>query len=198
VVPPRRGRQGLPALVLRTRFPFGLFQAWTVWRPASPILAWPAPERPAAPLPAGTPVGEDGQAGLAAGVEFQGVRPWRRGDTARQIVWKKVARTAAAWPDAGGDGAHQGHGADPAQLVSRDTVQGERRELWLDWDATGLPRDADPEIRLSRLAAWVLRADELGADAGLRLPGVALPPAHGEAHRRALLDALALWPQGAA
>lgn len=194
LVPGRRGHRLLPALVLRTRFPFGLFQAWTVWRPASSLLAWPAPERPTAPLPPGTPVGPTSRVGAGSGVEFQGVRPWRRGDSPRQVVWKKAARTAASWPDDG----QQPHEWDPAQLVSRDTAQGERQALWLDWESTGLPRDADPEKRLSRLAAWVVRADELGAEAGLRLPGCALPPASGQAHRRAMLDALALWPQGAA
>jgi uncharacterized protein (DUF58 family) len=39
----------------------------------------------------------------------------------------------------------------------------------------------------------VLAAHRAGADFALRLPGVELPPAQGDAHRRACLEALALW-----
>ena len=46
--------------------------------------------------------------------------------------------------------------------------------------------------RLSRLAAWVLQADKLGVDYGLRLPGQQIAPDSGEAHRRRCLEALAL------
>ena len=171
-VPPRRGWHAVPVLVLETMFPFGLFRAWTVWRPAAQALAWPRPETPAPPLPqsAATPGDEDNTT-RSSGSELDGVRPWRRGDTMRQVVWKKVARSG--------------------ELVSRETAGTASRALWLDWaDATG----ADTEHRLSRLAAWVLLADREGLDCGLRLPGRNLPPQQGDAHRRAALDLLALWP----
>jgi uncharacterized protein (DUF58 family) len=166
---PRRGRVDLPTLLVETRFPLGLFRAWTVWRPASQALAWPRPEQPAVPLPPAAPAG-GGQAvrrASAAG-EFDGVRAWRRGDSLRQVVWKKAARSG--------------------ELVSRDASESATRELWLEFDAT----QGDIEGRLSRLAAWVLAAERLGLAYGLRLPDVALPPAPGEGQRRATLDALAL------
>ena len=75
------------------------------------------------------------------------------------------------------------------ELVSRDTQQTQRYELWLDFAHTGLQ---DTEGRLSRLCAWVLQADRLGVDYGLRLPGVEIKPACGEAHKRRCLEALAL------
>ena len=66
----------------------------------------------------------------------------------RQVAWKKVARSG--------------------ELVSRETTGTASRELWLDWaDGHG----ADTELRLSRLAAWVLQAEREGLDCGLRLPG---------------------------
>ena len=46
--------------------------------------------------------------------------------------------------------------------------------------------------RLSRLAAWVLQAEKLGENYGLRLPGQEIPPGTGEAHKRRCLEALAL------
>ena len=88
----------------------------------------------------------------------------------RQVVWKKAAKTG--------------------ELVSRDTSTAARRELWLDYQATALPH---VEQRLSRLAAWVLAAERAGMAHGLRLPGVEIAPAQGDAHRRRALEMLALW-----
>ena len=38
---PRRGHRALPRLVIETRFPFGLFRAWSYWQPAAQVLVWP-------------------------------------------------------------------------------------------------------------------------------------------------------------
>ena len=56
IVPPRRGWIGVPTIVAETGFPFGLFRAWTLWRPAAQVLAYPRPEQPAPPLPASVAV----------------------------------------------------------------------------------------------------------------------------------------------
>ena len=171
IVPDRRGLHAIPALVVETGFPFGLFRAWTVWRPASRVLAWPRPEEPAPPLPASQSVpGEQVSPQRAEGSEIEGVRAWRRGDSLRQVVWKKVA--------------HSG------ELVSRETSSAASRELSLDWSATV---GGDVEQRLSRLAAWVELAERSGLAYGLRLPGVELKADHGDAHRRQALERLALW-----
>ncbi len=168
-VPPHRGWHAVPALVLATVFPLGLFRAWTVWRPATPVLAWPRPEEPAPALPASAAQPDDERdAHRGPGSEIDGVRPWRRGDTMRQVVWKKVARSG--------------------ELVSRETAGSATRELWLDWTDAG---GADVEQRLSRLSAWIVRADREGIDTGLRLPAQTLALGQGDAHRRAALDALA-------
>jgi uncharacterized protein (DUF58 family) len=173
-VPERRGRHLLPTVRVATQFPFGLFRAWSLWRPQAQVLAWPAPERPAAPLPLPLPrAGAPLDGARAERGEFDGVRAYQRGDTLRQVVWKKAARTG--------------------ELVSRDARTSASRELWLDWPATAGAGHGDTEARLSRLAAWVLAADRAGVDHGLRLPGVELPPAQGDAHRRRALEALALW-----
>ena len=169
--PAQRGLQPLPTLVVETQFPLGLFRAWTVWRPAAQALVYPAPETPAQPLPAGRPSGgHEPQARSGSGGEFDGVRAYRRGDPLRQVVWKKVARTG--------------------EMVSRDTSASAAQVLLLDYAGAGV---ADAEQRLSRLAAWVLAAERSGLGFGLRLPGLELPLAGGEAQRRQALEALALW-----
>ncbi len=45
---------------------------------------------------------------------------------------------------------------------------------------------------LSRLTAWVLMAERLGLDYGLRLPGREIAPDQGAAHKARCLEALAL------
>ena len=173
--PPRRGLHRLPTLTAETRFPLGTFRVWTVWRPAAQILVYPAPEPHPPPLPPGEP-----RSGGAAAVartqdsgEFDGVRSYRRGDPMKLVVWKKAAKAD-----------EQGNG-----LVVRDTQQAQRHELWLDFMQAGT---ADTEHKLSRLCAWVLLADRLGLDYGLRLPALEVKPSSGEAHRRQCLEALAL------
>ncbi len=168
-VPQQRGWNDVPTLVLATVFPLGLFRAWTIWRPAVRVLAWPMPEDPAPALPGSASRSEDERdARRGPGSELDGVRPWRRGDTMRQVAWKKVARSG--------------------ELVSRETAGAASRELWLDWAETP---GADVEARLSRLAAWVLSAEREGMDLGLRLPQATLPLGQGDAHRLAALGALA-------
>lgn len=171
----RRGRHDLPLLTAETRFPMGTFRVWTIWRPAAQVLVYPAAEIRPPPLPPGEPRSGGPAAQLAGGnTEFDGVRPYRRGDPLKTVAWKPSARALAA-------------GA--GQLVSRDAQHAQRQELWLDSTRTGL---ADPEARLARLCAWVLLADRLDQPYGLRLPGTTIPPATGEAHRRLCLEALAL------
>ncbi len=174
-VPTHRGVVALPALRCETRFPLGLFRAWTVWRPASSLLVYPRPEQPAPALPASRPVpGSGGAARLGSSGDTEGVRGYRRGDALKLVVWKKAAKAL----ETGGE------------LVSRDTSVAVHQQMQLDWDACGA---LDTEARLSRLAAWVLAAHRAGIDFALRVPGVNLPASGGDAHKRLCLEALALW-----
>ena len=175
-VPARRGLHSLPTLSVETRFPLGLFRAWSLWRPASSLLAYPRPETPAAALPAARPVPSGApQARRATSGETDGVRSYRRGDPPKLVVWKKAAKALAG----GGE------------LVMRETAASAHQELWLDWQACGALANED---RLSRLAAWVVAADRAGTDFGLRLPGTEIAAGGGEVQRRRCLEALALWP----
>ena len=168
---PHRGHHSLPALQVESRFPFGLFRAWSVWRPAGKVWVYPRPERPAPALPPAQAQSNPGQHSRESpGGEFDGVRPWRRSDSPRQVVWKKVARSG--------------------EMVSRDSRESTRQRLWLDWTLTPGPA---PEQRLARLTAWVLAAEAHGARWALRLPGTELPPDSGHAHRESALQTLALW-----
>jgi hypothetical protein len=140
----RRGLHRVPPLTAETRFPLGTFRVWTVWRPAAQVLVYPQPEALPPPLPEGEPrAGTAGPTRVQSIGEFEGVRGYRRGDPLKLVVWKKAAKTD--------------------ELVSRDTQQAQRTELWLEFAKAGA---VDAEARLSRLAAWVVQADKLGP--GLR------------------------------
>jgi uncharacterized protein (DUF58 family) len=169
----RRGLHRVPSLQAETRYPLGTFRVWTVWRPKSEVLVYPAPEPHAPPLPPGEPrAGGGGAARAQQSGEFDGVRAYRRGDPLKLVVWKKAAKSD--------------------ELVSRDTQQAQRYELWLDYASCHSSSRTDHEAKLSRLTAWVLAADKLGSDYGLRIPGREIKPGSGEAHKRACLEALAL------
>ncbi len=173
--PRRRGLHPVPTLTAETRFPLGTFRVWTYWRPAAQLLVYPAPESTPPPLPVGEPRATGKGHATSQGIgEFDGVRAYRRGDPLKLVVWKKAAKSL-------------GSGAD--DLVSRDAQQSHRQELWLDVAHAQLP---DLEARISRVTAWVLQADRLGLDYGLRVPGREISPANGAAHRVQCLEALAL------
>src|SRR5678815_5181418 len=174
-VPAARGLREVPTLSAETRFPLGLFRAWTVWRPAARLLVYPRPEPNAPAPPSARPiVGGPTRSRYSESGEIEGVRAYRRGDPMKLVAWKKAAQALETG----------------SELVSRDTSVSARQELWLDWTACG---PMAPEERLSRLAAWTLAAERAGTDFGLRLPGLEIAPEGGEAQRRRCLEALALW-----
>ncbi len=174
-VPGVRGFHDVPTLSAESRFPLGLFRAWTVWRPVARLLVYPRPESNAPPPPAARPIaGGPTRSRHSEGGEIEGVRAYRRGDPMKLVAWKKAAQAMETG----------------AELVTRDTSVSARQEIWLEWSACGA---IAPEERLSRLTAWTLAAERAGTDYGLRLPGLELAPDGGEAQRRRCLEALALW-----
>lgn len=172
---PARGLRELPRLVITTRFPLGFFRAWSYWRPAAKVWVYPRAESVLAPFPAQAEAGAGEAASTrqsSSGTDFSGVRSYRRGDSMKQILWRKSALAL-----------EQG-----LPLWVRETEAPLAQDLWLDWRDT---QGRDVEARLSRLAAWVLAAERLGQPYGLRLAGREITPSLGSTHRQACLEALA-------
>lgn len=167
----RRGWLPLGRVMLETRFPLGLFRAWSYVEPDARCLIYPRPEHSALP-----PASAGSSAGAArvqaqGNDDFAGLRGYQLSDSPRHVAWKAVARSD--------------------DMLTKQFSGDVAAELWLDWQL--LPAAAGLEQRLSRLAGWVLSADRAGARYGMRLPGMTLAPQRGDAHRAACLQALALY-----
>jgi uncharacterized protein (DUF58 family) len=173
----QRGWLAAPRILLLTRFPLGLFRAWSYWQPELRVLVYPPPETPPAPLPTSGAASEDGHG--AVGLDnFAGIRSYQPGDPMRRLAWRQIARHD---PALGG------------QLVTKHFDGGAVAELTLDFAA--LPFQLDLEQRLSRMTRWVLDAEQRALPYRFRLGQHELGPALGDAHRAACLRALALYGQ---
>lgn len=89
-----RGVQRFAGCVLSTRFPFGFFRKSRPVAAPDELVVFPQ-VKPVGHL-LGDPRGEDGptpQAQRGQGQEFHGLRHYRQGDDARDIHWKRSART---------------------------------------------------------------------------------------------------------
>lgn len=164
---PRRGWLPLGEVVVESRYPLGLFRAWSPVRCQAACLVLPRPAGEA-PLPGAQGGGVGERASGLGGQDFSGLRPYLPGDPPRRMAWKALARTGAPEVKRFEEGG-------AAQL---------RLELA---QARG-----DTEARLSQLCRWVLEAERLGLAFSLRLPEQELASGEGPGHRRRCLQALAL------
>jgi uncharacterized protein (DUF58 family) len=173
---PQRGWMPVGRVMLETRFPIGLFRAWSYVAPELRCLVYPRPDRAELPPPAPGAQGGAARALAQGSDDFSGLRAYQPADSPRHVAWKIVARSDASR----GDG-----------MLTKQFTGEAMAELWLDM--RDVPPALDLEQRLSRLAGWVLAAEKVGANYGLRLPGQEIAPGRGEAQRAACLEALALY-----
>ncbi|KTT66858.1 hypothetical protein NS383_04455 [Pseudomonas oryzihabitans] len=168
---PKRGWLRPERLRVESRFPLGLFVAWSWLDLDVRTLVYPRPLEAAPPPRSGEDSGgEEGQRQAGQGADdFQGLRPYQPGDSRRRLDWKAFSR---------------GQG-----LLVKDFTALAGSELWLDFSVL----DGDTETRLSWLCQAVLDCSTRQLRFGLRLPGVELSPASGDNQRDSALQALALF-----
>lgn len=166
----KRGRHPLPRFVLASRFPLGLFRAWTHVHLNQTYLVYPAPATSSSlPLPSFHTLAGHGDQGRGAD-DFAGLRTYHHGDSPRHIHWKALAR-------------QQG-------MLTKQFGGDRSEELWLDWQQ--VPGE-EIEMRLSILVRWIIEAEREDLAYGLRLPATEIKPSRGPAHRHQCLEALALF-----
>jgi uncharacterized protein (DUF58 family) len=168
----QRGWQTVDRIHLSSRYPFGVYHAWSSLRFGKKFLVYPKPSDLSLPLPLG-PSGED-QANDALPApghdDFDSLRCYERGDSLRRIHWQAYAR---------------GLGLLSKQYIS--SLRG--TEISLDYaSAPG----ANKEERLSVLCRWVIESEQAGLCYALRVPGNVIEANSGNQHFQACLQALAL------
>lgn len=168
-LPPRaRGVVRIARVCISTAHPFGLFRAWTWVHAPLERLVYPATVG-TLPMPyAGTQHTGTRARGGAALDEWRGLRPFRDGDSPRQVDWKAYAREA------------------PLLVKEYQAVGSDLR--WFDF--AQLP-GLDTEARLQQLARWVVDAEAGGERYGLVLPGARTLSDRGPEHRHRCLAHLA-------
>ena len=169
-VTPRRGRIRCGRLEIFTRYPVGLFHAWSYVDFNLNVIVYPRPDPLAGTPPALSRSASEEGIPIPGDEEFNMLRPYHPGDSPKLIAWKALAR-------------EQG-------LLTKEFSATASSELWLDWEEA---HAQNVEARLSVLCHWVLQAERYGQSYGLRIPGNVVAPARGELHRARCLEALALF-----
>jgi uncharacterized protein (DUF58 family) len=166
----QRGWYSPGRLLLESTYPLGLLRCWTWIDLDLYALVYPQPLS-CADLPGLATDKPDGASVPVSGSDdFYGFRDYRRGDSLRQIHWKGLAK---------------GQSVQTKQYAAYAD-----RSVWLDWDMfPGL----GIEQRLSHLCYWALAFEGRNEEYGLRIPGVVIEPALGEAHRDRVLKELAVY-----
>jgi uncharacterized protein (DUF58 family) len=167
---PKRGIVPIDRLHLVTSHPFGLFRAWTWVHAPIEMLVYP---RPSGTLPMPAEYGnKSGVRSLtnSGADEWLGLRPFRDGDSPRQVDWKAYAR-------------------DAPLLVKEYSAAGAELRMF-DFAALG---NLGVEAQLEQLARWVVDAESNGERYGLRLPNQFIRPDRGPEHRHQCLAALAMF-----
>jgi len=169
----RRGWQPLGKITVFSRYPLGLFHAWSPVVFEARVLVYPAPAPTGVALPESTPDSGTATQQMARGSDdFYGLQTYQAGDSIKHIHWQAYAKGLG--------------------VFSKHYRGGGSAEIWLDLAQTP---GGDLENRLSVLCRWVLEAERAGLRYGCKLGGLQLPPAQGAEQARRCLEALALYGQ---
>ena len=155
---------------LYTKFPTGLFIAWTWIDLDMSSIVYPEPDRNTLSLFCqNADSGEIDNQGKSYD-NYSHLRKYQLGDSVSHISWKAVAKTE--------------------ELYTKE-FQGARLEtLWIDWFEIDARND---EHRLSIMCAYIINAEKHHQPYGLKLPGKTLSPHTGNKHYHRCLTALALF-----
>lgn len=172
-----RGRLAAGRIRVETRFPLGIWVAWSQVDLAQSVLVYPRPVQSSqerAIFARGTDDVDGGADSAGRGVDdYQGLEAWQRGDSLRRINWKAWSKGQGLWV--------------------KHFAEQQGSQVQLDFSAIG----GDVEYRLSILCQQVLQLTRREIAFSLLLPGQPmLGPACGSGHQSDCLAALALYGGG--
>ncbi len=168
----QRGRLNPGRLTVFSRYPLGLFYAWSPFTLQADCIVYPQP-MPTPFITANGDVGETEQntPRPKPGVDdFEGLRLYQPGDPLQRISWKAYSRGLG--------------------LMTKHFVGATGASPLLDWD---MFQTKNTEKRLSMLSYLVLQIHRMNITYSLRLPGVEIAPAKGATHKHKCLKMLALY-----
>lgn len=167
---PTRGLVRIDRLKVSSTFPYGLLRAWSWVHLPLEMVVYPRAQG-SRPMPVDSGIRSGARShGLAGSDEWLGLRPFRDGDSPRQVAWKAYARGSPL-------------------LVKEYSAMGAELRLF---DFAKL-EDLGVEARLEQLARWVVDAETRGERYGLIVPPHHLEPDTGPEHRHRCLAALAVY-----
>lgn len=171
----KRGILKMGRVTVESRYPLGLFRAWSYLYLDSSLLVYPRPLENQGFSFSHDQLLDDKESSdllgqLSDGVEdYEGLRPYRAGDPLQRIYWSAYAK---------------GQGVYIKQFRGDDA-----ETIWIRDDAQNGPLE---EV-LSKMAYLILLAEERGYRYGFKLGSLEMLPESGVEHRDRCLQALALY-----
>ncbi|MCK4708068.1 MAG: DUF58 domain-containing protein, partial [Gammaproteobacteria bacterium] len=169
----KRGLYKPAGFVIFTRYPTGLFHAWSWIKFDIPVLIYP---KPVYDSKLKETISDEQHSkstiDMSDGDDFAGLREYRQGESLKHISWKAYA---------------QGRG------MLTKTFQGHASpSLWIDW----LDMTAESlEGKLSQMTALVIDANKEGKKYGVKLPGINIQQTTGAAHLSECLQQISIFKQ---
>jgi uncharacterized protein (DUF58 family) len=167
----QRGERQLGTLGLTSCYPLGFLRASRKFASTQTYLVYPRPAgNPQLPRHRVQSADTFLQQNIGHGDDFAGVRAYVPGESQRHIDWKAVAR------------------GQP--LMTKQFAAENKGAVYLDFFELPV---GDLDEKLSQLTLWVIEAERARQPYGLRLPGIEISPALGEAHFHYCLRTLTLF-----
>lgn len=169
-----RGRSKAPIFLIQTVQPFGFWRIKAKWQPTSTHWIYPKPEVGAPIFDASNSHDGMGSSSGHGHDTVSGLRPYARGDSARRISWRALARTGG-------------------RVLASKQVESQESESYWFTEEKAITQTRDIESMLSRLTAWVMDAHNKKTNYGLCLGNKKIGPDHSPEHLRECLQALASY-----
>ena len=166
-----RGILRFRMLTIQSRYPLGLLRAKKRIPIDASCVIYPRPAY-GFPFPFesdGTGVSHKTMKPVPGADDFHELKTYQPGDSPRHISWKAYS---------GGQG-----------LFIKTFVAAAGTSIIADWHQI---KEADTELKLSRLCGMIMKAHRTGLKYGLKLPGKSISPAIGKAHLHLCLKQLAV------
>lgn len=164
-----RGCYPLPRLLLSSRYPLGLFKAWSYPALTAQIWVYPSPELMG--NTGSTTQNNEKNHDLVEPQEPDALKPYQPGDNLKRILWKKLP-------------------AAPQQPIVRQFTQ--QATALPNWVVVPPLQGIALEQALSHACHALLQLEQQGASYGLQTSLTTLAPNSGKQHLRQCLQTLAL------